>query len=114
MFIRELPVDCVIGVHPFERSSRQRLLLSLTLETDFSDAAATDDVEKAIDYTVLAEKMTAIAREGRFRLIETLAETIADALFRAPMQWLEIEVQKPRAIAGTPQVGVRATRTNNG
>lgn len=111
LFIRELPVDCVIGVHPYERSSRQQLLISLTLETDFSAAAATDDVEQAVDYTMLAEQMRTIARQGRFRLIETLAETLADALFKAPIRWLEIEVQKPRAIAGTPRVGVRVTRT---
>lgn len=114
LFIRELPVDCIIGVHPDERSSRQQLLISLTLEMDFSAAAATDAVQQAIDYTALADKMIAIARQGRFQLIETLAETIADALFFPPIVWLEIEVQKPRAIAGTPQVGVQVTRTTAG
>lgn len=110
LFIRSMPVQCVIGVHPFERVSRQQLLISLMLELDFADAAASDDIDQAMDYTELAARIETIAREGRFRLIETLAETIADDLFDTSMQRLEIEVQKPRALTGTPHVGVRVTR----
>ena len=49
LFIRSLPVDCVIGIHPFERASRQRLFISLTIDTDFAAAAAADDIEPGKD-----------------------------------------------------------------
>lgn len=110
LFIRSLPVDCIIGIHPFERASRQRLLISLTLSTDFSKAAADDDIECALDYTALANRIEAFAQDGQFKLIETLAERLADELFQPPIDSLEIEVVKPAALAITRQVGVRTER----
>lgn len=110
LFIRDLPVECTIGVHPFERGSRQRLLISLTIGADFTEAAGSDDITRAIDYTALASRVESFAREGEYALIETLAERLADELFQPPMQTLEIEVQKPRALRHTPRVGVRTTR----
>jgi dihydroneopterin aldolase len=111
LFIRSLPVDCIIGIHPHERASRQRLLISLTLGTDFSAMATDDDIEQALDYTVLADRIETFARTGHFRLIETLAERLADDLFEPPMENLEIEVIKPAALENTREVGVRVERT---
>lgn len=110
LFIRELPVECVIGIHPFERCSRQRLLITVVLETSFRDAAAADTLTATVDYVSLAAKIEQIATEGRFRLIETLAERIADALFDSSMQRLEVEVLKPAALPRTANVGVRTRR----
>lgn len=111
LFVRSLPVDCVIGIHPFERASRQRLFISLTLETDFTAAARTDDIGQAVDYVALSEEIAAFARNGRFALIETLAERLADHLFAPPMQRLELEIVKPAALGATREVGVRVHRT---
>lgn len=110
LFIRSLPVHCIIGVHPHERASRQRLLISLTLETDFSAAAAGDDIDQAVDYSALAADIEAFAREGQFQLIETLAERLADRLFQPPITELRIEVLKPAALEQTREVGVIARR----
>ena len=110
LFIRSLPIDCIIGIHPFERASRQRLLISLTLTTDFRPAAEQDEIEHAVDYTALAARIENFARDGRFKLIETLAERLADELFEAPVQSLELEVVKPAALTQTREVGVRAVR----
>ena len=110
LFIRELPVECVIGVHPHERGSRQRLLVSVTLETAFEAAAEHDDIARALDYVALADEIERVAIGGRFRLIETLAERLADALFDERMTRLEVEVRKPAALPRTRLVGVRAYR----
>jgi len=110
LFIRELPVECVIGVHPHERHSRQRLLVSLTIEASFENAATTDELTHALDYVALAAEIERIATDGRYHLIETLAERIADGLFEPRMRSLEVEVRKPAALPRTPHVGVRTRR----
>ena len=110
LFIRSLPVDCIIGIHPFERGSRQRLEISLTVSADFSAAAAADDIDSAIDYTALASRIETFAQEGKFLLIETLAERLADELFEPPMESLEVEIIKPAALETTREVGVRTHR----
>ena len=111
LFIRSLPVDCIIGIHPFERGSHQRLEISLTVTADFRQAAENDDIAQAIDYTALAARIETFAQQGKFHLIETLVERLADELFEPPMETLEIEVMKPAALEQTRQVGVLTHRT---
>ena len=103
-------MNCIIGIHPFERGSHQRLEISLTITTDFSQAAASDDIEQAIDYTALTARIETFVQQGKFQLIETLVERLADEIFEPPMEALEIEVVKPAALEQTRQVGVATRR----
>jgi dihydroneopterin aldolase len=84
--------------------------VSVVLETSFRAAAAADQLVDTVDYVSLAAKIEQIARDGRFHLIETLAERIADALFDSSMRRLEVEVCKPAALPRTRTVGVRTCR----
>ena len=107
VFIRRLEADAVIGVHEWERQVRQRLRLDLELGADTARAAATDAIDDALDYNALAERVKALVAESGFRLVESLAEHVADRLrqeFGVP--WLRITVHKPGAVAGAESVGV--------
>ena len=105
--VRDLSVRAVIGVHPWEREVEQTLLVSVDMEADVRKAAASDDLADALDYSAVAETIAAVLREGRFRLIETAAERIAERLvadFRLP--WLRLEVRKPITSAPVPYTAV--------
>jgi dihydroneopterin aldolase len=94
--VRDLSVDAVIGVHAWEREIEQTLLVSVDMAADVRTAAATDDLADALDYSAVAETIAAVLREGKFRLIETAAERIAERLladFR--LSWLRLELRKP-------------------
>lgn len=106
-----MPVRCVIGVHPHERGSTQELLVSVELDTDFSTAAATDDLADTLDYTRIAETVERCAVEGRFQLIETLAERLADLLLTTTVDRVTVEIEKPAALGATRHVGVRVSRS---
>ena len=106
VYIRDLPIECIIGVHPHERASRQRLLVSVELTTDFTGPARTDRLEDAIDYTAIARRIEAFAREGKFQLIETLAERLTDDLLKQPVTRVALRIEKPAALPATPFVGV--------
>ena len=110
VFIRRLPVDCVIGVHPHERGSKQRLLVSVSLETDFSKAAQTDALADTIDYAAVAAHIRTSAQDGQYHLIETLAEKLLCDLLKAPIIEVVVEIEKPAALPDTRVVGVRAHR----
>jgi dihydroneopterin aldolase len=111
IFVRELAVNCVIGVHAWERASRQPLLISVTLQSNIQRAAATDDIRATTDYAGVAEGVTRIAVEGRFHLVETLAERIAGWILATfDTSRVCVEVQKPAALAQARSVGVSITR----
>jgi dihydroneopterin aldolase len=59
-------------------------------------AARTDDLADALDYSAVAETIADVVRAGRFQLIETAAERVAERLLADhPVSWLRIEVCKP-------------------
>ena len=97
--IRDLSVPAVIGVHDWEREVEQTLLISVDMVPETADvrkAAASDDLADALDYSAVASTITAVVREGRFRLIETAAERVAERLLADfPLTWLRLEVRKP-------------------
>ena len=99
--IRDLHVPAVIGVHDWEREIEQTLIVSVEMAADVRQAAASDDLADALDYSAVAETIAAVLREGKFGLIETAAERVADRLladFRLP--WLRIELRKPITTGG--------------
>ena len=104
--VRDLRVRAVIGVHAWEREIEQTLLVSVDMVPETADvrkAAASDDLADALDYSAVAETIAAVLREGRFRLIETAAERVAERLLADfPLSWLRLELRKPITSAPAP------------
>jgi dihydroneopterin aldolase len=94
--IRELSVPAVIGVHDWEREVTQTLVFSVDMAADVRKAAASDDLADALDYSAVARTISAVVRDGRFRLIETAAERVAERLLADhAVSWVRVEVRKP-------------------
>ncbi len=99
--VRGLGVAAVIGVHPWEREIEQTLVFDVDMAADVRRAAASDDLADALDYSAVAAAIAAVVREGRFRLIETAAERVAEHLLASfPLTSLRLEVRKPIADGG--------------
>jgi dihydroneopterin aldolase len=94
--IRDLSVSAVIGVHDWEREVEQTLIVSVDMAADVRTPAATDDLADTLDYSAVATTIAAVVREGKFRLIETAAERVAERLLADfPVTWLRLEIRKP-------------------
>ena len=110
--VKDLSVPAVIGVHDWERETEQTLIISVDMAADVRKAAASDDLADALDYSAVAETITAVLREGQFRLIETAAERVAECLLADyNLTWLRLEVRKPMANAAyTAAITIERTR----
>src|SRR5688572_27778637 len=75
--IRDLGVLCRIGVPDEERAKPQRLLISLQVTGDFSQACVTDDISDTINYFDVSRRIVEFCRTESFKLIEKLAHEIA-------------------------------------
>jgi len=99
--VRDLRVSAVIGVRDWEREVTQTLTFNVEMSADVARAAATDDLADALDYSAVAQTISSVVREGRFLLIETAAERVAERLLADhAVAWLRLEVLKPIADAG--------------
>jgi dihydroneopterin aldolase len=99
--VRSLSVQAVIGVHDWEREITQTLVFTVDMAADVRSAARRDDLADALDYSAVARTIASVVRDGRFRLIETAAERVAERLLADhPVAWLRLEVRKPIAAGG--------------
>lgn len=86
------------GVSPAERETGQRFLVDVTLYLDLSPSGSTDDLERTVNYLDVHEVVGEIVCGRSFRLLETLAETVAAALLeRFPVSEVRVRIRKPGA-----------------
>ncbi len=112
--VRDLAVNAVIGVHDWEREVEQTLIFSVDMVPEAAGvrrAAATDDLADALDYSAVATTIAAVVRDGKFRLIETAAERVAERLLAdLPVTWLRLEVRKPITDGYTAVITIERAR----
>ncbi|MBO0804161.1 MAG: dihydroneopterin aldolase [Nocardiopsaceae bacterium] len=105
--ITDLRARAVIGVYDWEREAEQSLVFRIDMAADVAKAAASDDIADALDYAAVAATVRAVVGDGRFRLIETAAERVAERLITDyGLSWVRVTVAKP-----LPSEGYTATIT---
>jgi dihydroneopterin aldolase len=99
--IRELGVSAVIGVYDWERKIQQALTFNVDMAADVAKAAGADDIADTLDYSAAAQAIRTVVTEGKFQLIETAAERVAQRLVGDyHLSWVRVEVIKPIATEG--------------
>ncbi len=115
VFIHDLQIATVIGVHGWEREVRQTLSLDLEMAADVDTAASSDNVRDALDYQAVAERVTTLVASSKCQLLETLAERVAELVLNDfAVSWLQLRVSKPGAISNAQAVGVVIKREARG
>src|SRR5581483_5986866 len=107
IFITGLKVEAMIGAHNWEQRVTRSLLIDLELACDVHRGSTHDRLQDTLDYKAVSDRVRAICTASRFRLIESLAETLAQKLMQEfGIEWLRLAVHKPGAVAGTDDLGV--------
>jgi dihydroneopterin aldolase len=107
VYIRDLQVETIIGIYDWERQVKQTVSLDLEMATDIGQAAATDDIQYALNYKAVSKRVIAYVENRDALLVESLAEEVA-ALVRAEFNvpWLRLRLSKPGALRGARDVGL--------
>ena len=93
--IEGLELSSFIGVPEEERSTPQRLTVSLVLEPIRDFCALDDRLENTVDYFTLTRFVQTLSLARPRKLIETLAEEIAaELLTRYPLSAVEVDLRK--------------------
>ena len=79
-----------------ERRLGQWFETDLTLWLDLAPAAASDDIERTLDYRQTIAAVQQIIRTRQFLLVERLAAEIADTILRSqPVEQVQVGLAKP-------------------
>ena len=111
VFLKALHATPVIGIYDWEREIRQDVYIDLTMATDISKAASTDDIQYALNYKSISERVIEFTNDSSFGLIEALAENISQIVRQEfNVQWVRVTVHKPGAIEAAEDLGVTIER----
>ncbi len=113
MFVRDLVLDCLIGVHRYERDGRQRVRINLSLDVLETSGAERDRLAEVVNYDTLVVRIRALAEDGHVNLVETFAERIAAiCLDDRRVRRATVRVEKLDVFEDTESVGVEIDREN--
>lgn len=107
IYLKDLRINTIIGIYEWERRTKQTVIFDMELGADIARAAQADAIEDTLNYKAVAKRIIAFVENSDCRLIETLAEHVADLLLREfKVPWLRLSVNKQGAVRGVRDVGV--------
>ncbi len=114
IFVRGLMLDAFIGVYDSEQGVAQPLKIDLEVEVVEPSNPIGDSLEDVVCYNKLTQGVKAILAEGHIKLVETLAERVAELALSHPMAIsVDVRIEKPNAISEADAAGVEISRTKN-
>ncbi|MEA3511302.1 MAG: dihydroneopterin aldolase [Actinomycetota bacterium] len=114
--IKDLVVSGILGINPDERINRQDILINATLWTDTRDAAASDDINDAVNYRTITKQLISHIEQGEPMLVERLVAELVEICFEMDerVTAVEMTVEKPGALRHARSVGITICRERNG
>ncbi len=118
VFLRDLILSASVGIHPREHRDRQRIRVNLDLAVVDDGARASsraaigpDELSRVVDYEALADRVRAIVASGHVRLVETLAERLAEACLEdARVEYARVRIEKLDIFPDAVSAGVEIER----
>ncbi len=112
--IEQLELDCIIGINPWERLTKQRVTIDIEMNADLTKAGASDAIEYTINYRTISKAIISEIEESSYGLVEALAARIAEICLQDPLtQSVEVTVRKPGAVRNASAVGVVVRRSRS-
>jgi 7,8-dihydroneopterin aldolase/epimerase/oxygenase len=111
VFVRDLIIDGSIGIYEHEKTTKQKIRINIDLSVKEESNPLNDDYEKVVCYEKIVNGVKTIVHSGHIKLVETLAENIAEINLSDPrIISIRVRVEKLEAIENTASVGVEIER----
>ncbi|KND04741.1 dihydropteroate synthase [Spizellomyces punctatus DAOM BR117] len=112
IFIQDLTLNTIIGVNPWEREERQRVILTLVIHLQFNPLLLIEDhVPKVHNYRTITRTVSQYVEQTDYKTVEALATSVAKLMIeQCHVPKVTIRVEKPSAIVFAAAAGVEITR----
>ncbi len=111
IFVKGLRVEAAIGIYDHEHGRTQPLIIDAVFDIDLH---AIHSLKDTLNYELVGQIARDFIARGHIKLVETLAEDLAQALVALPhVHRIEVSVIKPEALSDADQAGVCVVYTND-
>ena len=105
--IERLELDCIIGINPWERLTKQQITVDIEIDTDLAAAGNSDSIEDTINYRTIAKTVTHEVEKSDYWLVESIGAKIADICLEVDRVFsVRVTVRKPGAVRKASAVGI--------
>lgn len=120
VIVRDLIINAILGVNPWEREDKQDIKLNLIVYSGLSrakeahnnTAGHVDVVNKQHNYRTIVRSISAYVENSSYKTVESLATSIARvAVLHNKVEKIRVSVDKPSAIMFAKSAGVEVERT---
>ena len=96
VFLEDYEVDINIGIHEFEKTGPQRIVINIELFVAEALSGNSDTIDNAVDYDFLRKEISKLTETRHFNLQETLCRSILEIVAVQPgVQSAIVSTQKP-------------------
>ncbi|SNX84735.1 related to multifunctional folic acid synthesis protein [Melanopsichium pennsylvanicum] len=122
VIVRDLIINTIIGVNPWERQDKQDVKLNLVIysglgrakQAQHNTAGLVDVVNKQHNYRTIVRSISAYVEASSHKTVESLATSIARvAVLHNKVEKVRVSVDKPSAIMFASSAGVEVERTRH-
>ena len=111
LFVRDLEMSVIVGVNPWERTTCQKIILSLDL-FHFTPLGLSDKVQTTQDYRRITDRVMHHLDRSSYKTVEALATAIARiCTVDCGVGMVRVSVRKPSALVFAEAACVEMTRT---
>lgn len=112
IIIRDLLLRGILGINPDERVNKQDILINVVMFADIRRAAASDNIEDAVNYKSITKRIVSHVEASSDLLVEKLVTDIARLILTDfPVERVQVRVEKPGALRFAQSVGIEIDRT---
>ena len=113
IFLEDYEVDINIGIHEFEKTGPQRIVINIELFVAGASSGNNDTIDNAVDYDFLRKKISELTETRHFNLQETLCRSILEIVAVQPgVQRAIVSTNKPDVYPDCRGVGVEMEYCN--
>lgn len=115
IFVKDLLVRGIIGINPEERVKLQDIVINMTVFADIRRAAATDEIEDAVNYRSITKRVIEHVESSSDYLVEKLVSDIARIMLTEfdGIERVRVRVEKPGALRFAESVGIEIERSRD-
>ncbi|MEO7335387.1 MAG: dihydroneopterin aldolase [Caldimonas sp.] len=107
LFLREYEMRINIGVHDFEKTAEQRVVMNVDLYIPLALSTPTQDqLDEVVDYDFIRSTIAARVAKGHIHLQETLCDDVLAAMLEHPsVRAAQVSTEKPDVYPDCVSVG---------
>lgn len=116
IFLQDYAVHVRIGVHDFEKTGAQRVLVNVDLYVPLALSRPTEDrLDEVVDYDFIRRVIVERVERGHIHLQETLCDDIARTMLAHPkVRAVRVSTSKPDVYPDCACVGVEVFQRKEG